>query len=92
MNQLRSDARTHYVVLQVSLDPGRDVARVRVEQRDFQFRLVSRADLIPLLRGGTPRTITEGVELLYTLVADNLLTDTATLRGEDSLDLEREDG
>lgn len=76
----------HFVLS--SLVDSRGVVRVRVEQRDYQYKLVSRADRDALTGGGEEAVLAWGMALYRELVADYLATYTATLGGQNGLNLE----
>ena len=67
-----NEGRVCFVVLVAIVDPPGVVTRLRVEQRDFQYKLVTRSEDSPLTGGGHDLAVTRAVNLWSQLVKDNL--------------------
>lgn len=86
MSRNLNDGRVCYVVLVAVVDSPGVLTQMKVEQRDFQYRLVSRALSSPLTNGGIELTFGRAVALFRELVADALATEPSSLGGEEVLD------
>jgi len=75
-----------YIVLIAVVDQPNVLTQIKVEQRDFQYRLVSRHQSSPLTGGGAERILAEGMGLWSHLVSDALPPDASPLGSEGRLD------
>lgn len=78
-------ARVNYIVLTAIVDDPGVVTQIKVEQRDFQFRLITRHQSSPLTGGGVERVVAEGTALYLRLLQDRLTPDPPALGSEDVL-------
>jgi len=79
-------AKVNYIVLTAVVDSPGVVTQIKVEQRDFQYRLVTRHQSSPLTGGGTEMVVTQGTALWLRLLQDQLSADTPPLGSQDHLD------
>lgn len=77
---------TYRLIVALS-EPDGAVTQIRVEQRDYQYRLVSRAEYVPLRDGGQQQAIDRAMALWLELLADGRSADSASLSSENRLDL-----
>lgn len=84
----RQTVRGSHIVIVALCETDGTLTRVRVESRDYQYRLVTRAEFVPLSMGGPEIVLAQAVELWLELVADSRLPNTPALSRQDRLDLE----
>jgi len=75
----------NYIVLIAVVDQPRTLTQLRVEQRDFQYRLVSKALFSPMTDGGDELAFGRSLDLYRTLVSDALAADPSALGSQDRL-------
>lgn len=66
------DGRVARIYLIAVVDPPGVLTQLRVEQRDWMDRLMSRAQMSPLTAGGFEMTIAKGIDLWHQLINDGL--------------------
>lgn len=66
------DGRVARIVLEVIVDDPGVVTQLRVETRDWQYRLLTRAQLSPLTHGGVEASQASAIALWVTLLEDRL--------------------
>lgn len=79
-----ADRGTYYLISALCDRPN-TLTQLRVEVRDYQYKLVSRALFSPWTDGGGEVALAKALELWRKLLADHLSTDAAALSGEDGL-------
>lgn len=80
-------ARGTYRIIVALSEPDGTLTQIRVEQRDYQYRLVSRAEFAPLRDGGPDVVLDRATALWLELLADARLPNPAPLSSEDRLHL-----
>lgn len=69
---------THIVIVALCEREG-TLTRVRVEKRDYQYRLVTRAEFVPLTMGGPELVVQKAMDLWLELVTESGLPDAPAL-------------
>ena len=80
MTTSKTPRGVHIVIVALCETEG-TLTRVRVEQRDYQYRLITRADFVPLAMGGPERVLEQAMELWLELVTESGLPDAPALSG-----------
>lgn len=68
----RRDGRVARIYLVAVVDPPGVLTQLRIEQRDWMDRLLTRAQLSPLTSGGFELTLGRGIDLWHQLINDAL--------------------